>query len=278
MTPINNQAKGSPPDCILATDDDIAMACDCRGSGEPLLLFIHGWTCRRSYWAPQLSHFASRYRVAAPDLAGHGETGTGRRTRWTVDGLARDMENAAGALGADNIILIGHSMGGAVALETARGLKQRASGVVLVDTFVIDYGGLAPEVQESIAAPFETDFPAAIAALVEQTSTEATPPELKERLTWEMSTADTAWALPLWRDLLAWNPAPAFADLQVPIHAINGALIPGSARERCAPHFNEAIIAGAGHFPQMEDPDGFNRVLEQVLHDLCAGLPESVGT
>jgi pimeloyl-ACP methyl ester carboxylesterase len=51
----------------------------------------------------------------------------------------------------------------------------------------------------------------------------------------------------------------------MPIHAINGALIPDSARERCAPFVTETIIPGAGHFLQMEDPSNFNLVLETVL-------------
>jgi pimeloyl-ACP methyl ester carboxylesterase len=130
---------------------------------------------------------------------------------------------------------------------------------------VIDYGGLPPEVVQAIAHNFEADFPAAMAALVGQTATAATPPALKAQLIREMSAADPAWALPAWRDLLSWSPAAAFAELRVPIHAINGALIPDSARERCAPFVTETIIPGAGHFLQMEDPSNFNLVLENVL-------------
>ena len=130
---------------------------------------------------------------------------------------------------------------------------------------MIDYGGLSPETVEAIFSPFQEDFAAAMAALVNQTSTAATPADLTARLIGEMSAADPAWALPAWRDLLQWSPADAFAELQVPIHAINGALIPASARERCAPFVTETLIPGAGHFLQMEDPSKFNRVLENIL-------------
>lgn len=229
-----------------------------------MLLFVHGWTCRRSYWAPQLDYFSSSYSVASLDLPGHGDSPCDGRTRWGVEPYGLDVAACAEALAKDKVILVGHSMGGAVALEAARRLDFVA-GVILVDTFVIDYGGLSPEVAQSIARPFGDNFAVAMAGLVEQTSTAATPSSLKQQLIREMSAADPDWALPVWHDLLAWSPQDAFAELQVPIHAVNGALIPPSARERCAPFVVETIIPGAGHFLQMEDPSGFNHVLQDVL-------------
>jgi pimeloyl-ACP methyl ester carboxylesterase len=251
--------------CSLLSHDDIPLACDCRGEGAPLLLFVHGWTCRRSFWLPQLDYFSTNHAVAAPDLPGHGESGSGGRLRWGVKPFAHDVAACVGALAAEKVILIGHSMGGAVVLEAARHLGATVAGVVLVDTFVIDYGGLLPETVEAFFTPFQEDFTAAMAALVAQTATAATPADLRARLIREMSAADPAWALPTWRDLLQWSPAAAFAELRVPIHAINGALIPASARERCAPFMTETLIPDAGHFLQMEDPSRFNRVLETVL-------------
>lgn len=253
----------------VAAHDGIAMTCDCCGQeAEPLLFFVHGWTCRRAYWQPQLAHFCKTYRAVAPDLPGHGETAGQGRSQWSVAAFGQDVAACAKALGAGRAVLIGHSMGGAVVLEAARLLKDTAAAVVLADTFVIDYGGLDAETIRQIAAPFETDFAGAIAGLVEQTSTPATPQSLKDRLVREMSAADPSWALPVWHDLLSWNPTPAFEELEIPVYAINGALVPESARRRCAPYVRETILAGAGHFLQMEDPGGFNRALEQILAGL----------
>ena len=262
---MNNQADCSQSSRTVRSHDGISLACDYRGQGEPLLLFIHGWTCRRDYWQPQLAFFEEYHKVAAPDLPGHGNSKACDRQCWSVTTFGQDIAAAAKALAAERLILIGHSMGGAVALEAARRLGDMVAAVVLVDTFVIDYGGLSAETIQAIAAPFEADFASAMAGLVEQTSTAATPAFLKERLVREMSAADPAWALPVWRDLLAWNPRPAFEELRVEIHAVNGALIPDSARERCAPFVRETVIPGAGHFLQMEDPAGFNQVLDGVL-------------
>lgn len=52
----------------------IRLSYDDRGSGEPSIVFVHGWTCNRSFFAPQAEHFARRHRVVSVDLRGHGES------------------------------------------------------------------------------------------------------------------------------------------------------------------------------------------------------------
>ncbi len=262
---MKNEGATSKP---LRAHDAIPLACDYRGQGEPLLLFIHGWTCRRAYWTPQLEHFGDLYTVAAVDLPGHGDSGTGTRRNWDVAAFARDVVACVKALPAKKVILIGHSMGGAVALEAAR-LTNKVTAVLLIDTFVIDYGGLTAKTVDEIVSPFEGNFASAMKALIQQTATAATPLALQERLVREMASADPAWAIPVWRDLLSWSPQAAFHELQVPIHAINGALVSEESRQRCAPFVAETIIPGAGHFLHMEDPAGFNRVLAGVLAGIC---------
>ena len=54
--------------------DGITLAYDDRGAGEPAFVFVHGWTCDRSFFAPQAEHFARRHRVVSVDLRGHGQS------------------------------------------------------------------------------------------------------------------------------------------------------------------------------------------------------------
>ena len=264
MTAVSN----SIGTCTVPAHDGLEMVCDYAGEGDLRILFLHGWTCRRAYWRPQLEYFSRFGRIAAPDLPGHGDSAAGGREKWSVAALGKDAAACARGLDGSRVILVGHSMGGAVALEAARLLEDRALAVILADTFVLDYGGLDAATQQQIAQSFENDFAGAMTALVEQTSTAATPEPLKNRLVREMSAADPDWALPLWRDLLAWSPSAAFAELGIPIYAINGALIPESARLRCAEFVTETVMPGAGHFLQMENPVAFNQALEAILDQL----------
>jgi pimeloyl-ACP methyl ester carboxylesterase len=52
----------------------IKLAFEERGVGRPAFVFVHGWSCDRSFFAPQVEHFSRQHRVVAVDLRGHGES------------------------------------------------------------------------------------------------------------------------------------------------------------------------------------------------------------
>ena len=54
--------------------EGIRLAYDTAGGGDPPIIFVHGWSCDRSYFAPQFEHFAVSHAVAAMDLRGHGDS------------------------------------------------------------------------------------------------------------------------------------------------------------------------------------------------------------
>ncbi|MCC5858075.1 MAG: alpha/beta hydrolase [Ectothiorhodospiraceae bacterium] len=249
------------------TADGSPMAVTVRegNTNQPVIVLIHGWTCRRTYWQPQIDALPPEFPVLAPDLPGHGDTAAPDGSPLSIGTLADDVVRLIQDHANGKVILVGHSMGGAVSLEAAARLGDRVRGVILVDTFVIDYGGLDEETQEGIHKAFRDNFSGAIAGLIEDTSTGATPASLKERLRKEMSEADPEWALPLWKSLLGWNPEQAFQRLRCEVHAINGGLIPDSARERWGGKMTETVLAEGGHFLQMEDPQGFNPHLVEVI-------------
>ena len=240
------------------------LALDSAGNTGPTLLFIHGWTCRRDYWQQQLSDLQTDHRALALDLSGHGQSVPSSRIEWTISAIADDIVDTLVQTELKDVILVGHSMGGAVALEAAC-RTDMVRAVILVDTFVLPYGDLSEEDAQNIEQPFRNDFSKAIGELVDNTTGTAMNDSIRRRLKREMGIADPSWALPLWHDLLRWTPDPSFSKLTVPIHAINGDLVPEIARKRCQDHITEWLLPGAGHFPQLEMPDTFNRKLRDVL-------------
>jgi pimeloyl-ACP methyl ester carboxylesterase len=56
------------------TRNGIRLAFEDRGVAKPAFVFVHGWRCDRSFFAPQAEHFARRHRVISVDLRGHGES------------------------------------------------------------------------------------------------------------------------------------------------------------------------------------------------------------
>jgi pimeloyl-ACP methyl ester carboxylesterase len=98
--------------------DGIDIAYQEYGDGDIPLVFVHGWCCDKSYWKEQIEFFESEFRVVALDLVGHGESGLGREN-YTMKNFAKDVTAVIDLLNLEEFILIGHSMGVTVILETA---------------------------------------------------------------------------------------------------------------------------------------------------------------
>src|ERR1700688_3196975 len=139
------------------SSDGIHVAYEADGQGSPALVFVHGWACDRSYWRNQLGHFAERHQVVAIDLAGHGEAGLGRKA-YTIPAFGEDVVAVVQKLGLDDMVLIGHSMGGDVIVEAALELRERVRGLVWVDVYSTlgEISGRAAN--ERFIAPFRQDF------------------------------------------------------------------------------------------------------------------------
>src|SRR5947207_8252802 len=129
---------------FVPSSDTIQLAYEAHGKGEPSLVFVHGWSCDRSYWKAQVDSFAKEFKVITIDLAGHGESGIERKS-WTIEAFASDVVAVITKLSLDRVVLIGHSMGGDVIAETARQLKGRVAGLIMVDAYKKLGQGRTPE-------------------------------------------------------------------------------------------------------------------------------------
>src|SRR5215470_10516553 len=112
----------------------LRLAYDTAGAGDPPMIFVHGWCCDRSYFAPQFEHFATSHAVAALDLRGHGHSGQPEAVRGGYDlgVLADDVLAVAAAAGFARPVLVGHSLGALIGLAcAARAGAVRA--LVMVD-------------------------------------------------------------------------------------------------------------------------------------------------
>ncbi len=95
--------------------DDLQVHYRDEGAG-PVLVLLHGLGGSINDWEFQIPVFAEHYRVIAPDLRGFGDTARGRRSS-SVPRFAADIHGFLQVLGISDCLLIGHSMGGAVALQ-----------------------------------------------------------------------------------------------------------------------------------------------------------------
>ena len=244
-----------------------------EGQGLPVLLFIHGFPLSRGAWDKQVRAFAQSHRVIAPDLRGLGESGVPAGP-VTMSRFADDLVALLRGLTIGPVVLIGHSMGGYVALNWVDRHPDLVSGLVLVGTragadtvegagkrlaaaakvrtegaaFVID--DMAPKMLA--AGHQDPDLARQVRALMEP----ASPPGLANALEGMADRADVTSSL---------------ARIGVPTLVVTGTedtLIPPSESALLASHIAGAeleLIPGAGHLAAFEQPEAFNRLLQAWL-------------
>jgi pimeloyl-ACP methyl ester carboxylesterase len=187
--------------------------------------------------------------------------------------FGRDVAEVVARLPADQpIVLVGHSMGGPVAVEAAVLLGERVRGVIGVDTFA-SIGLPKPSQAENAArlAAFDRDFRGTTRAFVSQSFFRAdADPILRERIANDMASADPKVALAAIQGLNDWDGTQRLPLLKQPIATINADQVPLDAArlQRFAPSFRLITLAGQGHFLMMENPVRFNPVLIETIRGM----------
>lgn len=227
----------------------------------PPLLFLHGFTCDPSYWAPQERFFQSLAPVFTPVLPVH--PGAQIVAEPTVEGLAEAMLAYAEKAISDRPVVIGHSLGGMVALQMVLKAPEKLRAVVLVDSFPdldiarkASLGLFGPETPETLSQKIRREMAA---------SREKMIPADRDRL---------------WNSLDAMDVTTRLNEIEIPVLGIYGGREKFEKGEEASfknlvaldrvSSATVTILPGLGHFPQLERPEDFNALLNLFLR----GLPE----
>ncbi len=253
---------------IAQSADGVPVHFEVEGEGTPALVFVHGWSCDRSYWSPQIDHFAATHVVVAVDLAGHGESGGGRR-EWTMPAFGGDVVAVIEKLALREVVLIGHSMGGDVIVEVALALPERVAGLVWVDTYRTLGGVDSPEETEEFVRPFRQEFRTAVEAFVRPMFVPGSDPRLVEHVVADMSAAPPEVAVEMMEHSVTNDEAilAALPQLQAPVVAINPDYRPTDIDALRRHGVETVLMPGVGHFLMLEDPDTFNRLLGETIEE-----------
>jgi pimeloyl-ACP methyl ester carboxylesterase len=249
--------------------DGLPIAFEMTGDGPPALVFIHGWSCDRSYWVGQRSPFSSQFRVVTVDLGGHGDSGFAR-TDWTVESFGQDVAAVVDALGLEGVILIGHSMGGDVAVETARQLKDRVVGILWLDTYKQLGEGRNPAEVQAFKAKLGENFVESTREFVRSMFLPTSERSLVERVAADMSSAPPAVALMALESAFSYSRkmARTVTELKVPFIAINTDNAPTDLESMRRHGVEVMVMPGVGHFLHLEDTDRFNHLLRTAIDRL----------
>jgi len=249
-----------------ASADGVRIHYETAGKGRPAVVLVHCWTCDSGLWRDEVGRLAKRRQVVTLDLAGHGRSGRTRRD-YTMEAFGEDVKAVADALKLDRIVLVGHSMGGAVILEAARRLGGRVVGLVPIDTLLDVEQTTDPKETDAVIAKMRVDYKGETTAFLRQyLFATTTPPAVADRVLAQTTSFPVEIALSALRNNWNYLAAPAFEAVKVPIVAVNGDRFPTNfeANRRHAPQFDALIMKGVGHYPMLEDPPRFGRLLDEA--------------
>jgi pimeloyl-ACP methyl ester carboxylesterase len=256
----------------VKSDDGSSITYGVRGQGELTMVFVHCWTCNHEFWKPQIGYFSKKHKVVWLDLAGHGLSNSQRKT-YTMQAFGKDVAAVVNEIDGENVILVGHSMGGPVSIEAAKLLGDRVIGIVGVDTFYTPFQ--CPESDKEIddfVKPFKNDFKAASEQLMRSMFTPEADPDVITWVVRQMSVADQEMGISALYEIFRWNAKNVPSDLDKyskKLFNINGA---PTGKEK-ALHESVVLIYGVGHFVAQVKPDEFNEALNQIIDEIQMGLP-----
>ncbi|WKG05884.1 alpha/beta fold hydrolase [Mycolicibacterium sp. HK-90] len=259
------------------------------GSG-PTILLIHGIGDNSTTWHTVQSTLAQRFTVIAPDLLGHGSSDK-PRADYSVAAYANGMRDLLSVLDIDRVTVIGHSLGGGVAMQFAYQFPQLVDRLILVSA-----GGVTKDVNAALrvaSLPMGSEalallrLPLVLPALQLVGRAAGTvlgstglgrdiPDMLRILADLPEPTASSAFARTLravvdWRGQVVTMLDRCYLTESVPVQLIWGSrdsVIPvGHARlaHAAMPGSQLEIFSGSGHFPFHDDPDRFVEVVERFI-------------
>jgi pimeloyl-ACP methyl ester carboxylesterase len=266
------------------------------GSGPPVVL-IHGMLNSSSHWRSVALSLAGEYTVIAPDLIGHGDSAAPRGD-YSLGAHAASIRDLLAAIGIDRATIVGHSLGGGVAMQFFYQFPQRVERLVLISS-----GGLGQDVTPSLRTAALPGVSPALALTIRPRLVGAlaqSGARLRERgVGAGIYLQAAARAL---RPLQSADARQAFLQTLRAVIDVHGQrvsatdrlylleslptmivwgerdntipLAHGRAAHEAIPDSSFRTLADVAHFPHLEDPDGLAELLREFLASTRPGVIE----
>lgn len=239
-----------------------------KGEGTNKIVFIHGNMASAKWWKPAMNALAKEYEMLAVNLRGFGDSPNTAEQVLLTD-HARDLYELTQSHDFRQFAVVGHSLGGGVAMQLAADYPELLTGMVLVDSTPIDgIRGIDYDILQTVVSNKEL----AMASLKETLVKALAEDFLSELL------ADLVRALPAvipntkaLENADFTSAAKAFAKPVLVVHGANDVLVPVAESEKAVLAYPNAIlkiIPGVGHNPQVEDSEAFIAVLRGFVNSL----------
>lgn len=253
----------------VRASDGTTVGARCAGESGPSLIFVHGVGSTAAIWDVQLAEFSARYRCVALELRGNGvlrpEPNPDLITR---EGFAHDVLTIADTEGMDRFTVVGCSLGGVVAFELWKHAPQRIESMVIVGSFAKypNAQTYADGIRDAVLAAGDmSTFAAQRAARL------GLPPARMQETLEQMARKSVASYLASTQATWTGDYTDVLPTIDVPVLVACGEhdlIAPLSLSQTIAngiPGARLAVVEGAGHVANADEPERFNAMVHEFL-------------
>jgi len=250
------------PAGALRVDDDGPTG----GTGFLPVVFVHSLAGNADQWSEQLAHLRPARRALAIELRGHGRSEAPRNGDYSITALATDIAAVTEKLDLEQIFLVGHSLGGGVALAYAGAHPERIAGLLLLDP-IGDGKQISPEAAQPLLDGLAADYLGTIRQY--WTTIAGTNETVRQRLLADLDATPRQTVIRAFPEALRFDPDPWLASYPGPILSVVTPYNDQSfSLHRLGREFPHRMVQGTGHWIQLDQPDHFNAILDEFLNQV----------
>jgi pimeloyl-ACP methyl ester carboxylesterase len=245
----------------------VKLAFDDAGQVAPSLVLLHCWGGDRSYLAPQFDYFQTTHRVVSMDLRGHGESDKPDQV-YTIEGFADDAAWLCAQLGVIRPVLVGHSMGGSIALELAASHPDLSpAAVVILEALVVAPPPLIHQFKPVLEGVRSPAYRQVMCQFMDQLFGPYYPSADKVRRLEQLSANPQKPLVSALESVLAYDSDAAANKCKLPIlYVSSGPWYTDVDRFRkLCPQLVTAQTVGAGHYFPLEVPEQVNPIIARFI-------------
>ena len=254
----------------IISDDGVMINYYIKGSEKKALVFVHGYSCSSEYWWPQLEYFSKNYTTIAVDLAGHGKSGLNRK-EYSMEAFGDDVKSVIEHLDLNQVVLIGHSMGGPVIVKAARSLGAKTRLIIGVDTFHdLTTEGIGGFARIAVNTMFQLFYDSMTEDSIDDFFIDKTNKDLEKWIRNDALKSPKNVSQGTLDALLTMNYPESLSQLSIPMIALNARSFRETKLDSNYDTYKDLQIEfmeDVGHFIMLEKPDEFNKWLEGKISE-----------